>query len=349
MSRVYFHTPTGEAELRGSERAHLAHLTQTIISATWGFSDLARIGSLDRATELIALLHGAPGSTSGPLTYPAGYIHEYHQAAIAERERYRASTTGTKDPDPERRFLDSLNIALSVRDLQLHVGGHDLDTTNVGMNTALASGSDIIRFAAKIHGWCEIHPWIEGHDRAWFADLIDQGLTIGAYRSGLWYVEGPYEGEAKDHPDRRWCDQGWISVRDLLRASSTEPVVMSFSVCDQFPRRTTTTWSPEELPEDWKPDWAVGEGLDEWEAMTDGGKDHHREEAMAEQWYQLPSAKQWEGAMEWLRRIRPWANITPDNLGTTTFGPPVTIFDLFAPDRDERIRAAFAKEESQNG
>jgi hypothetical protein len=346
VSCVYFHSPDGEAELRRSERAHLAHLTQTISSAFWGFADPARFGRLDRATELLTMNLGPDRTTINPRSYPVGYLHDYHQDAIAERDRYRASTTGIRNQEPERKFLDALNIALSVKGFHLHVAGHDLHTTNIGMNTTLTYGSDIIRFAAKIHGWCEIHPWIEGADRAWFADLIDQGLIAGAYRSGLWYVDGPCEGNPQDHPDRQWSDQGWESVRDLLRSSSTEPVVLSFSGCDQFPRRTTTTWTPTPLPNDWQPDWAIDEALTEWEALSEGGKEHYRLTAQGDQWYELSTGERWAGAMEWLRETQPWANITPDNLGTTTFGPGVTITDLFAPDRDDRVRAACAKEES---
>lgn len=47
-----------------------------------------------------------------------------------------------------------------------------------------------------------------------------------------------------------------------------------------------------------------------------------------------------------LRERRPWARLAPDTLTEVTFGPPVTIYDLFAPDRDERVRTAFAQEAS---
>lgn len=45
-------------------------------------------------------------------------------------------------------------------------------------------------------------------------------------------------------------------------------------------------------------------------------------------------------ALAGLRRKQPWARIAPDTLATSSFGPMVTVYDLFAPDRDERVRRA---------
>lgn len=47
-----------------------------------------------------------------------------------------------------------------------------------------------------------------------------------------------------------------------------------------------------------------------------------------------------------LQQRRPWAQITPESLGTVGFGPMVTVYDLISGDRDERVAAAFTKEEA---
>ena len=68
------------------------------------------------------------------------------------------------------------------------------------------------------------------------------------------------------------------------------------------------------------------------DAVTAGGDDS---------WYDLPDQVRWDTAMAALRRDRPWARLSPGTLQTVTFGPGVTVYDLFASDRDERVRAAF--------
>ena len=40
--------------------------------------------------------------------------------------------------------------------------------------------------------------------------------------------------------------------------------------------------------------------------------------------------------VDWLREHRPTERLSPGLLGTEMFGPPVSVYDLFAPDRDER-------------
>jgi hypothetical protein len=84
---------------------------------------------------------------------------------------------------------------------------------SVMLNTAQLLGSDYVRLLARIHGQCEIHGWIEGPDKSWVADLIAGGRKANLYRP----------------------DMGWESVETLLRDNDTEPVVMSYSVCDTFP------------------------------------------------------------------------------------------------------------------
>lgn len=109
------------------------------------------------------------------------------------------------------------------------------------LNTALRVGSRPLKFLARMHGQCEIHGWVEGVNRAWLADIIEQGRRDGLYRA----------------------DMGWESVVALLRANSDEPVVMSYSVCMSFPNESVAGF---EAPDD-------DEG-EAWDSMTDAERWH---------------------------------------------------------------------------
>lgn len=330
MSRVYFHAKNRTAELRGSERAWLNHITQGFGMAAW---DLDGSRTLERAAEIIALIPEPP-----PGKYGANYLHQYLREAQAENEAntsvYSTWKPGTPMPrgtshDYQRRLTDALRTSLRVSDHRLVVAGVTLQSGNLDLNTALALGSDPVRLAAKIHGWSEVHAWIEGGDRAWLAGLIDDGLRSGIFRRGLWYLDGPSDGTPpSQHPDRKWSSQGWEEVQELLREADDGPVVMSYSVCDQFPNTATHPDAPYRDVESWD-DYSGDEkrAIEDWR----------------ERWYEMHEQDPdgiFDSGMTWLRQRRPWARISPDTLSAVTFGPAVTIYDLFASDRDERVRRA---------
>jgi hypothetical protein len=131
----------------------------------------------------------------------------------------------------------------------------------------------------------------------------DRAWIAGLIRHGL--DVGIYRRTLRNH------DQGWASVLDLLDSRDDEPVVLHYSSGGYFPN----------------PDIAGVDGTDI------EGRDA---------WSELPPGEQWATAMAGLRDERPWAQLTPDTLRTTTFGPGVTVYDLFAPDRDDRVHRAFA-------
>ncbi len=337
MSRVYFHSEHADAELRGAERAWLDHVARSIGDTAWGLD--TDHTDLERAEAILALIPEVPEGE-----YGANYLHRNLRQAKAQRAANLAAFEGRKpgqalrgrtDYEPERNLIKSLRIALNGvgggRDML--VAGVSLGPSSVSLNTALALGSDPVRLAAKIHGWCEVHAWIEGGDRAWAADIIQQGLDIGAYRRGLWYVDGVNNTDrlAAEHPNRKWSSQGWEEVQALLRSRDDGPVVMSYSGCDQFPN------------ERWHPDWP-GREVEKWDDYTEG--EQRAVEVFGERWYEMLEADpdgMWDACMEGLR-ARPWGRISPATLASETFGPGVTIYDLFAPDRDERVRAAVARE-----
>jgi len=212
----------------------------------------------------------------------------------------------------------------------------------VHLNTALATGSDPVRLAAKLSGW--EHVWVDGPDRAWLADVIDEGLEHGPFRRGMWYVDAVGGGHvAEGHPDRKWSSQGWEDVTAFLRDRDNEPVVTEHSTGDSFPDRVLAGWKPVVDPR-WVPEWVSKDGGVEWGAMSADERAECRQEHAEEQWGDLPAEERWQRSLDGLRAQRPWARLSPETLGEVWFGPCVTVYDLLAPDRDERVRRAWAEE-----
>lgn len=115
------------------------------------------------------------------------------------------------------------------------------------------------------------------------------------------------------HAEPRLIDQGWEDVLALLRERDDEPVVLHYSGDRGFPNPEAAAFV---LPED-----EYGDAdLAPWDA--------------------LPDEQQWELALAGERRDRPWVRLAPDTLAEVPSGPMVSVYDLFAPNRDERIRRA---------
>jgi hypothetical protein len=303
MSRVYFHSPSADAELHGSERAWLRHVADGPARAAW---DIDRTSELEAVERIMAMIPEVD-----PGAYGANYLHDDLRLAQAqERVNKRHFAGGPNAPsrssvdfEPLRKVKQSLNLRLfgGAGETIVRVAGHDLNAADVNLNTAVAAGSDPVRLAAKIAGWCESHLWVDGPDRAWTADIIDEGLRVGLYRRGLWFADHP------NGPKDKWSDQGWDQVLALLRSRDDEPVVLSYSITDQFPNREAAGWSDRES------------------------------------WDVLSHSEAWRHALDGLRLNSPWLQLTPESLGEQMFSAPVTVYDLLAPDRDERVAAAFAE------
>jgi hypothetical protein len=341
MSRVYFHSEQRTAELRGSERGWLEHVARGPAEAAWDLNN--PILPLERCEQIIAMIPEVPGSQC-----VASYLHDQLREAREQQARNSIAARewkpgqplpGRIDQGPERQLIRYLRTELVRYGLNFAVAGQQLDGGSVALNTALVAGSDVIALAAKIHGWCESHGWIDGPDRKWLADLIDEGLRCGIYRAGLWY----YEPGGK----RKWSDQGWEDVTALLRETDDGPVVMSHSVTDGFPNLDIAEWDPV-VDAGWMPEWAADDaGRAEWDEMSGDDQTSYRYEHANKQWAELSDDDQWRLGMEGLRAKRPWARIGPDTLRAETFGPAVTVYDLLAPDRDQRVLAACASEEQE--
>jgi hypothetical protein len=168
----------------------------------------------------------------------------------------------------------------------------------------------------------------------WLAGIIDEGLDFGVYRRGMWYVNRVHdeltEGPRAEQPDAKFVSQGWEDVLTHLRSHDDEPVVLSYSVCDQFPNANEAL--------DYLPPWPEGVPHS-YDALTYEQQAEH--DRLWKEWYDLPSERQWELGMAGLRQNKPWARLSPKTLGSIFFHVPVSVYDLFAPDRDDRIAAAF--------
>lgn len=323
MTRLCWHTRTRTAELRGSEHAWLHQVAASSAVAAWGFE--SQIDGLDRAATLLHLA----------VDEERNYVHDQlFTALVAELDNVAIVDAGGDDidPVPHARLSQQLRTMLAVDGYSLRVAGVELHTRDIVLNTALRVGPDPIRLAAKIDGWSSVHCWVEGPDRAWLAAIIQEGLDVGLYRHGMW--QEPMRGTQPT-----WVVQGWEDIQELLRAADDDPVVLSYSVDGWFPNHVIADWNPD-IPPDWCPDWAVGEDNQDWLDLPEEDRIHYRDEHRHDLFGRLPEDEQWDRAMAGLRTTRPWARLGPDTLARVTFGPPFSVFDLFAPDRDERaIRA----------
>ncbi len=321
MSRLYFTSATGDAELMGAERAWLSHLATMHGGAAWDFDGTS---VFDRCQEVVAMIPEVPDGLNG-----ANYLHKYLREAEVAHERNLAGHRNW-DHTATIRLLDSLRrrVATSQSDTEFVVGGHTLNAGCIILNTALAAGSDPIRVAAKLSGWT--YTLIEGEDREWFADIIDEGLAGGMYRRDL-----------------KGRDMGWSAVAQWFRDGG-DPVVSHHSTGDGFPERAVADWTPPPLPDGWVPSWADdAEGLAEWKSLDKRTKAEARESALRLQFYDLSDEEQWTLSLAGLRRDQWWCRLSPGTLRGVTFGPAVTVYDLLAPDRDARVQAALSLAQEQ--
>lgn len=244
MSRLYFQTRHGTAELRGSERAWLGHLARRQAAIAW---DLDVGVATERVEQLLNWV------------VPAERQH-VHELLREWREVNESDRPGAGRDAGElwRRLLSSLRVWLDVYGYELNVADRQLWTLDVGYNAALVTGSRPIQLAAKLNAYCEVHAYVEDPHRAWLADVIDEGLRTGVYRRTLRYHVAPTEPPAEE-------DQGWTDVVALLRVADDQPVVTSYSVTDWFPNPTVADWTPRgsDVDGDSEGTW------NGWSALTD--------------------------------------------------------------------------------
>lgn len=286
VSRLYFHTQDSTAEVWGGEFSWLDLLAKK-----------TALGLLDPQHNEERLR---------PLVRPGHELRDGYRTGLGCTVTW-ASWFATSWRVDGEKFLEWR--------------GRPLSCSRISLNTAAAVGNEAFRFAARLAGQGDIHCWIDGPDRAWAAELIDEGLDAGFLRRRV----------------RTW-DVGWAGVAELLRAADDGPVVCSYSYEDGFPNPKVAGFTPY-VPADWLPD---GWSLEEWGQLDDESRAEYRDGRVDELFYALSESERWRLSIEALRG-RPAANlqIQPGG-GAFHFGPNITVFDLVAEDRDARLEKAFA-------
>jgi hypothetical protein len=146
MSRIYFHSPSGNREIYGPERAWMRLLTEELA---------------------FGVLRLAPDPRRLAAFLPPG---------VGPRDALREA------PGSHQRFFEALRMWSRTADTAWVVDGREYDAWQLTLNTVLAIGSDPVKLCARLHGQCEIHAYTEGPNRSWLANLIRQGIGTGVMR-----------------------------------------------------------------------------------------------------------------------------------------------------------------------
>lgn len=162
------------------------------------------------------------------------------------------------------------------------------------LNTAIALGSRPIQLLARLHAQCEIHAWVDGKDRAWLADVIEEGRRSGVLRARA----------------------GWEDVVELLRSRDDGEVVTSYSVCEQFPNPHVIGWTPPAAADETE---TPVDSVAEVASDADAKDDEEAEKEGPEAFYDLDPSEQWRLGMEWLKVQSGCLQITPENLSDPEF------------------------------
>lgn len=225
MSRIIFETKDKVAEVRGSERFYMSYITSKLAEA---FLDV----DVNKNLIIKAL--------------PANHYLKFGK--------------------PDSAFwATDIKGALLSGNLPLVVDGKTIDAWHLVLNTATTVGSDAMKLAVRIHAQCEIHAWVKGENRAWVANILEEGL-------GEIFRE----------------ESGWESVITLLREANDEPVVMSYSVTDGFRESGYGDWLQSRLNE-------LNVDLEDEDK---NGESY--EYVLGEEWYALGNDETWKLALEWL-------------------------------------------------
>lgn len=175
MSCIYFTAPEREVTVRGPERAAMGLHVNNAMDRYLG-------DALDQHPERIRELMNPD-------------LH---------RDLMRAN---------RRLFMTALHVSYNDPKPPLQWKGVRIEPWMLGLNTAVRTDDPDMTLAARIHGQCEIHGWVDGPDRMWFAGLVRRALERSFLRQGMY----------------------WDGVLDLLEESDASPVVTSYSVTGSFP------------------------------------------------------------------------------------------------------------------
>ena len=146
----------------------------------------------------------------------------------------------------EHVFKTWFRVASGIND-GLIIDNQKYDLFGIALNTSIVMGSSQIKLFALINGLCELHGYIEGHNRKWVASIIKQGLNSSMYRKGM----------------------GWDKLINMLESNDHMPVVMSYSVCDGFPNMHTAGYENRD-------EWYRLSNQDRWKYSMDELRDNSK-------------------------------------------------------------------------
>lgn len=265
MSAIYFHSPSAEMRLHGAERAYLGSLTHKL---ALGLLDVGGHGTANQLNRFVSTSH---------------YLAQMDPKAPMWIQSY------------ETAFRVGMTSGL------ITWCGHEIDPFIVALNTALMVGNDQIKLAARLHGQCEIHVWIEGEDRQWLAGIISKGVETGIYRK----------------------EMGWEAIVEFLEDRNDEPVITHYSVCD-------SAINPANVLDSEKPQISIAAG------NTDDTSD-----SLYDWWNTLTNEQQWEKSMAYHRTVSPQLSPGRWDYPDYHFTEGVTVFDLLAKDYGPKLRALY--------
>lgn len=185
MSKIYFHNMHREVvEVSGSERYYAGRLCSDLLLASLSIN-------ADRLPTDPLLLKCVDKRSAREVLAQHSLIDMYNTFTL---------------------FLRTGSMSFHYDDREL---SSDTTAFDASLNTALAIGSDPVKLIARLHGQCELHTYVEEHNRAWLARIIQQGIGMGVLRGGM----------------------GWNFVEALLWQTEVfpGPVVASFSGTSSFP------------------------------------------------------------------------------------------------------------------
>jgi len=139
---------------------------------------------------------------------------------------------------------------------------------DVKVNTVVHNYGAAVALAVRLCAQSQVNAWIDGTDRKWLADLIDQGRRT------------PYPAEVADNPylaqNNLFADEpsvngqydGWQGVVEMLRVGDGI-VVLSYSTTDGFPSQV---WAGREGQDraEFRRWWAHAGHASRWEASERG-------------------------------------------------------------------------------
>ena len=185
MSRIYFHSTDSIAEVSGRERALMGNYCSEAF--------MLALGPMQYCVEEPWIMQHIP---------PGCYLHRGDSILPAVR-----------DIETWLRVAYGENAGLILDGVQ-----HPLFLLQ--LDSAYVMGSNSMKLAARLHGQCEVHCYVEGPNRRWLSDMIDEAVDKHIFREG----------------------EGWDDVSELLCEADDSPVVCSYSVCESFPNQEMAGW-----------------------------------------------------------------------------------------------------------